>query len=126
MGADWAILKMHQPVPPEQVKAITPHPRGADTAQPVSMAGYSRDSGLGNGGATLTYDNNCAILQQWEADIDTDCSAYKGASGGAVIQMSARGEAWFSGVISRGDSEQLSIFVPLARFRSTLLRYLDP
>jgi hypothetical protein len=88
------------------------------------MAGYSRDAGLGEHGERLTYDAGCRIIAQAREGNDSDCLAYKGASGGAVVQLSTTGEPLYAGVISRGDSEGLSIYVPISRFRLTLQQHL--
>jgi hypothetical protein len=124
MHADWAILKLHQAVPAELVTAILIHPQRADARRPISMAGYSRDSGVGNNGLHLTFDGACHITSQAGEVSGSNCTAHKGASGGAVVQLSAGGEPWLSGVISQGDSDTLSIYVPVARFRSAISRFL--
>lgn len=125
MDADWALLKLFVPVPRTEVAALTLHPGRADALTPVTMAGYSRDAGLGAGGAVLTYDPACRITRQDSGESESDCSAYKGASGGAVIQRGEDGAVHYSGVISRGDSQAISIYVPVAGFRRPLNRALD-
>ena len=125
MHADWALLKLLQPVSSSDIQALTPHPGRADGNVPVTMAGYSGDAGLGEGGSVLTYHPACRIMQQNPGESESDCSAYKGASGGAVVQETGDGEARYSGVVSRGDSQALSIYVPVAGFRSHLRRALD-
>jgi hypothetical protein len=124
MDADWAILRLYQPVAAKEVMALPVGAGGADRARPVIMAGYSRDEGLGHGGRRLTYDPACRIKAQTPARGDTDCRAHKGASGGAVIQLSPEGEPQFTGVISAGDGESTSIFVPVTHFRATLRQHL--
>ena len=125
MHADWALLKLHRPIEAADVPGLPPHPERADVARPITMAGYSGDDGLGGGGATLTYHRQCRITQQKLRESESDCQAYKGASGGAVIQLSTEGEALVSGVISRGNSESVSIYVPVAGFRGPLNRFLN-
>ncbi len=125
MHADWALLKLYRPVDETEVPGLPPNPGKADTDRPITMAGYSGDDGLGEGGTTLTYHSGCRVIQQQLRESESDCQAYKGASGGAVIQLSAEGEALLSGVISRGDSESLSIYVPVTRFRGPLNRFLN-
>jgi hypothetical protein len=88
------------------------------------MAGYSRDQGLGAGGTRLSYDIACNITRQQAGASESDCTAYKGASGGAVIQLSASGKPQLSGVISRGDSQRLSIYIPIAGFRGAISHHL--
>ncbi|MDP4918196.1 MAG: hypothetical protein NWR12_10785, partial [Haliea sp.] len=52
----------------------------------------------------------------------TNCTAHKGASGGAVIQLGAQGEPLLSGIISEGDGAQDSRFVPVAVMRAAAQR----
>ena len=88
------------------------------------MAGYSRDQGLGALGTRLSYDEGCHVTSQQRDASESDCIAHKGASGGAVVQLSASGEPQLTGVISRGDSENLSIYVPIDGFRGAIKRHL--
>lgn len=125
MHGDWAILRLYRPVASHEVAAVRVSTERADPALPITMAGYSRDDGIGLQGKQLTYDVDCRITAQTASSTDSDCNAHKGASGGAVIQLSAEGEALFCGVVSRGDSEGLSIYVPVSRFRSALRQHLN-
>ncbi len=120
MHADWAILRLQQRIPPERVAAIPIHPNRADAGRGITMAGYSKDPGLGRRGERLTYDPLCNITRQGDQSSDSDCLAYRGASGGAVVQLSELGEPQLAGVISRGDSEGLSVYVPAVQFRRAL------
>jgi len=124
MDADWAILRLYEPVSAEDVPALSVGADAADRARPVIMAGYSRDDGLGDGGRRLTYDPACRITAQAATRSDTDCRAHKGASGGAVIQVSPEGEPQLTGVISAGDGESTSIFVPVTHFQAALRQHL--
>lgn len=124
MHSDWAILRLQRPVPPGYASAMAIHPGRADPGRPIVMAGYSRDAGLGQGGTRLTYDPDCAIVRQGRRESDSDCAAYKGASGGAVVQLSPGGEPLLAGVVSRGDGEDVSTYVPVAGFRSAIERHL--
>jgi hypothetical protein len=124
MHADWAILRLYRPVPAEAVAPLSVAVDSVDLALPVIMAGYSRDDGLGEGGRRLTFDPACRITVQTPARSDTDCRAHKGASGGAVIQVSREGVPHFSGVISSGDGESTSIFVPVTLFQAALRQAL--
>ena len=124
MHADWAILRLYQPVAAEDVTALTVGAGATDRTRPVIMAGYSRDGGLGNGGRRLTFDPACRITEQTPARSATDCRAHKGASGGAVIQVSREGEPQLTGVISAGDGAGTSIFVPVTRFQAALRQHL--
>lgn len=125
MHGDWAILRLYQPVAQHEIAAIKVSPGRADPELPITMAGYSRDDGIGLQGKQLTYDADCRITAQATDSTDSNCNAHKGASGGAVIQLSPEGEALFCGVVSRGDSEGLSIYVPVSRFRSALRQHLN-
>ena len=124
MHADWAILRLYEAVSLRDIPAIRVHPERADADRTIAMAGYSRDSGLGNYGEQLTFDPDCAITHQSRFRSDSDCTAHKGSSGGAVIQLSALGEPRLCGVISQGDSARLSTFVPVSGFRNAINQYL--
>ena len=124
MHADWALLRLYRAVPRTQVDAVTINPLQADPGRPVTMAGYSRDAIKGAGGERLTFDARCTITAQSRTGSDTDCTAHKGASGGAVVQSSHQGKPLFTGVISRGDSAGLSIYMPVTGFRNALQLHL--
>lgn len=123
MEADWAILRLHRPVTTGQAPSLVPAAL-ADPALDLVMAGFSRDPGTGRGGTLLSYDPACRITGRSGDYTDSDCRAHKGASGGAVIQVSQGGEPRLAGVISQGDGEGLSRFLPVAAFRSALRRQL--
>ncbi len=125
MHADWAILRLQQAVPADRVAAVTVHDGEPAPDRPVTMAGYSRDSGLGMDGRRLTFDPACQITHTQTTVVEADCTAYKGASGGAVVQASEAGVARLSGVISSGDSAGTVLYVPVSGFRRILTRYLD-
>ena len=122
MRADWALMRLQEPIPVAMARGATlsrgglPEPDSA-----VIMAGYSRDSGLGGAGKVLTFHRDCRVLAHSDNDIATDCLAYRGASGGAVF--SANNDRLL-GVISRGDSRESSIFVPLSRIPERLKKGL--
>ena len=124
MHADWAILRLYEAVSLRDIPAMRIHPERAEADRAIAMAGYSRDSGLGNYGEQLTFDPDCAITHQARLRSDSDCTARKGSSGGAVIQLSALGEPRLCGVISQGDSARLSTFVPVSGFRTAIERHL--
>ena len=124
MHGDWAILRLYRPIAHEDMVALPVHPQQADTLKPVTMAGYSRDAGLGNNGQQLTYDAGCRMTAEALEGNDSNCLAYKGASGGAVVQLSNTGNPLYAGVISRGDSNGISIYVPVSRFRFALEQHL--
>lgn len=124
MHADWAILRLRRNISSQQIIALNVHPHIADSDRTVTMAGYSRDSGLGDSGETLTFDPACVIYHQQRSLGDTDCMAHKGASGGAVIQLSKSAEPLLCGVISQGNGEGRSTFVPVSKFRNAINLYL--
>ena len=120
MDRDWALLRLDRPI---RDPGVTPLPLSAATVSrgAVSMAGYSRDRGLGQGGEVLTYDAFCEIVAKRGRDYETDCAAFKGASGGPVVKHSQDGSAAITGIISRGNGADISIFVPITRFAAQLL-----
>jgi hypothetical protein len=124
MHADWAILRLRPAVPAQEVAALLIHPQMADPKRPVTMAGYSRDKGIGDEGRVLTFDPACAITSQKRGLGETDCTAFKGASGGAVIQLFDAGRPRVCGVISQGNSQGHSTFVPVSGFRKAINLYL--
>lgn len=122
--ADWAILRLHEPVASDRVLPLLIHPSRASNESTISMAGYSSDPGLGQGGNLLTYDPLCKVTAQVRSSSNSNCRAFRGASGGAVVQLSSEGEPWLSGVISQGDGEALSIFIPVEKFRTAINHHL--
>lgn len=120
MHADWALLGLRGALPDLSRVGLALAPARADSARPVTMAGYSRDAGLGRLGVALTYDPDCRITAQARANTATDCRAHKGASGGAVVQQDAAGRSYLAGVISEGDGAGYSGFVPVTRFRGAV------
>tara|TARA_R110001599_G_scaffold353870_1_gene601329 strand:+ start:116865 stop:117656 length:792 start_codon:yes stop_codon:yes gene_type:complete len=124
MHADWAILRLRLPVPAGKANALLVHPGRADPVRSITMAGYSRDAAMGDYGNRLTFDAACLITAEERGISDSNCTAYKGASGGAVVQVSGAGTPLLSGVISEGDSVGLSTFVPVAVFRGAINQHL--
>lgn len=123
MHADWAILRLEKPVS-TLISPLSVNPPDAQDEATIMMAGYSSDSGIGHNGARLSYDPACQITRQSSLVSDSDCKAYKGASGGAVVGKSAQGQIWLAGVVSEGNGEGISTFVPVSRFRRALNLYL--
>ncbi len=119
MNGDWAVLRLSQSVPTSSVAALRVHPGAADRQRAITMAGYSKNSP----GERLSYDPDCSIIMAEPArqdGITSNCKALKGASGGAVVQLSAQGEPLLAGVISQGDGQNMSVFVPVDEFRSAI------
>jgi len=119
MNADWAVLRLVDPVPAKLVSALSVHPAKADKHRSIIMAGYSKNSE----GERLSYDPHCSITDLSPAlkgTSESNCNALKGASGGAVVQFSTGGEPLLAGVVSQGNGQGLSLFVPVAEFRSAI------
>ena len=125
MHADWAILHLREPVAATRVAGLLVNPGSADPALPITMAGYSRDPGKGNGGTRLSFDPACQVTARGAAASDSNCLAHKGASGGAVVQLSPAGTPRYSGVISEGNGAGISTFVSVDAFRSAINLHLD-
>jgi len=120
MHADWAILRLRRPVTREDVVPMRIHPGRADRTRPVAAAGYAPAISGVPRARQLNFDRHCNITAQTKDSTDTDCVAFKGASGGAVVQRSASGEFLLCGVISEGDSGGYSRYVPVTAFRHEL------
>jgi trypsin-like peptidase len=125
MHADWAILRLRNAVHGRDIAALLVHPENADPHKSVTMAGFSKDDGLGAGGLVLTFDADCSITTQKRGFGDTDCTAFKGASGGAVLQQWSEEEPRLCGVISQGNGAGRSTFVPVSGFRNALNLYVN-
>jgi hypothetical protein len=126
MKADWALLRLQKPVSYRQVRPFPAHGSNAsETGATLTMAGYSSDETLGQGGAVLTYDAGCQMLTTTANLVTTNCTAMKGASGGPVVAQ-AGNTVQLLGVISAGDSGSLSLYAPARLFASSLRLYLPP
>ena len=114
MSADWAVLQLDRPI-----SDITPLPVrmefNASVDTPITIAGYSRDEGLGAGGDILTWQSACAITENEWYRVATNCVAYKGASGGPALFEGA-----IIGVISAGDGQGRTYYAPSSYFRSAI------
>ncbi|WOJ93891.1 serine protease [Congregibacter variabilis] len=117
MYSDWALLRLDAPLPSP---AVLTSPNSTHT-NTVRMAGYPRLAAP-QIRLKLTV-SDCQVTGSDDADTRSDCVLQKGASGGAVF--SRNNEERYLGVISRGDGESLSIYVPLARFRANISGYLE-
>ena len=116
IDADWAILRLERAIPTSEIRGLRLGRSTLSEHAVLQMAGYSGDPGLGRNGGQLTYDPACRATTTTKRFVSTDCLAYKGASGGAVVSMDNSGEALLQGIISQGDSDRLSIYVPTSRF----------
>lgn len=79
----------------------------------------ARDSGLGADDQQLSYHPGCEILHQESYRVATNCVALKGSSGGPIVHQQT-----IVGVVSAGDSEQLSYYTPSNSFISAVRLYL--
>jgi V8-like Glu-specific endopeptidase len=117
MRSDWAVLQLDRPI-----SDIAPVPVRmefkASVDTPVSIAGYSRDDGLGAGGNVLTWQSACTITDNEGYRVATNCLAYKGASGGPALFEGA-----IIGVISAGDGQGQTYYAPSSFFRSAVRLY---
>ena len=114
MRADWAVLQLDRPI-----SDVIPVPVrmefDARVDTQVSIAGYSRDDGLGAGGTILTWQSACTITDNEGYRVATNCLAYKGASGGPTLFDGA-----IIGVISAGDGQGQTYYAPSSSFRSAV------
>lgn len=120
MESDWALLQLARRVPALDQLGLNLAAREPPLGSRVVMAGYSRDSGVGQLGEVLSYDAECQITATVGQQFESDCRAHRGASGGAVVQMDADGQAWLVGIISQGDGERRSYHTPLTKLREVL------
>lgn len=110
MRADWALLKLAQPILTVSPLPVASYRRDIPR---VLLAGYARDEGLGAGGDRLTWQSDCQVLSGRATG--TSCITYKGASGGPVIA-----DGHIVGVISAGDSTAQTLFAPSTLFIATV------
>ncbi|MEM1111148.1 MAG: trypsin-like peptidase domain-containing protein [Pseudomonadota bacterium] len=121
IDSDWAVLRLAKAVPVATASAIQVNWEVPNRERPVTMAGYSGDGLTGGSGQALSYHPDCDITGEAADMLATNCEAFKGASGGAVTQWNpASGVFELTGVISQGDSEGISLFVPTERFAGAL------
>ncbi len=115
MASDWALLTTETSLP-EHVTTLDTAPYRAGA---VMVAGFSSDKGLGQGGEVLTYQENClsSATPLDEDQVSVDCWAFRGASGGAVLQQGK-----LVGVISQGDNAGSASFVDHAVYADRVAR----
>lgn len=123
MHADWLLLRLAEPMIHPTYIGLGPStskdqskigaPRRNAALQPLMMAGYPRAAGTDL--RVLETAVGCMGTGRDGLDISSNCVLQKGASGGAVFAFG--GAYAFLGVVSRGDGESQSIYVPLERFR---------
>ena len=113
MLSDWVLLRLQAPAPSSAGIAEETSAEGSE----LIMAGYPRDHRAADDGPVTVL---CQQSGKDNKDSSSDCVLQKGASGGAVFNPDGE----ILGVISRGDGESVSIFVPVNRFRNRLTRHL--
>lgn len=107
MHSDWAVLELERPLS----GAVSVTETDALTTAPLLMAGFSTREE--DDSPPLEFHDNCVVLEKVGRDIATNCHVRRGASGGPVF--TAETPRRYLGIISRGDSAQRSIFVPINR-----------
>ena len=127
LHADWALMRLTDDMQhPVALTDTTVNPGDL-----LVMAGFSR-SADGGTNPPLESDLRCKVTAFEGRDLSSNCHARRGASGGAVFSRESHDGAEkpgrYLGIISRGDSNQHSIFVPLNRLARALSPYLalDP
>lgn len=121
--ADWALLRLDLPVKESRtLPAGLPLARSGtgSLSESITMAGYSRDAGLGRGGIALTFDAHCTVQEVTTDSHQTDCVAFKGASGGPVLQRDTNNNMVILGVVSQGNGAGLSTYTPVEQFAGTV------
>jgi hypothetical protein len=122
MAADWALLRLDQAISVADPVVLWTEPAIAGATM-LTSAGYSRDLAAADGGRLLSYHPLCSVTATAPALVTTDCRAAKGASGGPMVTM-INGEARVLGVLSSGDGEQVSLYIPSAQFARRVAPYL--
>ncbi|MFK7975606.1 MAG: serine protease [Halioglobus sp.] len=144
MAADWALLRLTSSISSEDAQPLSLNmddsyhtegnasknsasqtaPANMPARMKVTMAGFSRDNGLGQKGTALTYDAQCNIQRLYNGIGETDCTAFKGASGGPVLQRNSEGQMVINGVISQGDGAGYSTYVTTDSFSASVVPLL--
>lgn len=124
MHADWALLRLTAPVPSALAQPLAVSQARGNPDSAIAMAGFSRNPGENHGDRQLSFDPRCHITTQHTRTTASDCAARKGASGGAVIQPGTGSPTALLGVISEGNGEGVSIYVPTAVFLPEIESYL--
>ena len=115
MSADWALLSLNRSAQTMQNTSYLELAKIRPIeGQLILMAGFSRDQQLGDNGSTLTFDPDCQVRHTPSGAnaIYTNCTAFKGASGGPVLTLESDTYKVL-GVISAGDEAGLSLFTPV-------------
>lgn len=129
LDRDWAILRLNKPIPSSLVKPIIINSSKRDSSghSTMTMAGYSRDPGLGQKGEALTYHAGCQSGEEIGQQLSSNCLVYSGASGGPVVISSYQNNSFqhrLAGVISQGNGVDITTYVPDTAFIATALRLI--
>ena len=123
MHADWAILKLDKEVKRSKVKPLEYLILDTSIGDSVSIAGYAKYKKSSENQYDLNY-SECTVT---EIVIDvrlTDCKAVKGNSGGAVALKIDENNFGLVGIISEGNEENISSFVPIGIFHREVQKYV--
>jgi len=99
--SDWALLRLVSPVPDAGLLGLSLSLRKEN--QPAYALGFAGE--LRQGRSSLSFDADCNWSQSnlWQS-----CQSSKGSSGGPLVQVHSD-EAYVVGVISQGDSEEITL-----------------
>ncbi len=129
LDLDWAVLRLNKPIPNSLVKAMVINRQKNENIghSTMTMAGYSRDPGLGQKGEALTYHAGCDSGEKIGQQLSSNCLVYSGASGGPVVISSYRDKKFqhrLAGIISQGNGAGITTYVPDSAFIATALRLI--
>jgi tetratricopeptide (TPR) repeat protein len=134
-ASDFAILILSSPISKQEVESINVDKRSFDNLQNdypyyfASLAGFSSD--IGDFGSKLTYDPKCEILYYNKLYGKSNCSGFKGASGGPVVLITSVDKKivnyYFVGVVSHFRDEKYNeiYFAPHHIFYESLKKAID-
>jgi len=133
--SDYAILILSSPISRKAIKPVKVVATSFSKLQKkykyhfASLAGFSSD--IGDFGSELTYDPKCKIQYFNKLYGKSNCSAFKGASGGPVILTTSndkkRAEFYLVGVVShfRGNKYNHIYFAPEHIFYQSLKKAIE-
>jgi len=134
-SSDYAILILSSAISKKDVVPVNIDKRSFITLQKeykyhfASLAGFSSD--IGDYGSDLTYDPKCEISYYNKLYGESNCSGFKGASGGPVVLTTSKDkkkvEYYFIGVIShfRGKKFDEIYFAPHHIFYKSLQKAIN-
>lgn len=109
MDRDWAIVALEEL--PAGIPELALSPSALDVGTALIMAGFSGDSGLGANGAELTFDDSCNVTAIDHRFAESNCWAFKGASGGPALVF--ENDEWkVAGIISASKGGGQSLIAP--------------